>query len=546
MYKTLITGMKALAVILGCATQCFGVDGWESVRAAAVTRIRPIIYDTDGDDMLLYPDDKTATVENFTALRLRHVLGTKAKTVSYCPECSGFCHMTTRKAGEAMTNSIPTIPGTRNAMMEFAALNTDALEMASDFCRTNGLELFVSFRVNDMHDAETRPDKPSPFLPRFKMDHPEFMMGSVDGVRNMDLFSGCGWSCVDFSHRAVREHMKECVRKLVENYAVDGIEYDFNRHGVLFRSVATGGVASDGELESFTCLMRDLKDITEAAGRRRNRPIVIAVRTPDSEGYARAIGIDLKRWFEEKLVDVWIGAGYFQLNHWNDSVAFAHKHGIVFYASLDESRIERHAKVNGLPFIPGRMTRAHYAARYAAAMASGCDGVYLFNLEGAMLHEMASMDPRDVSCEEKFYFAADRGSGGYLPNMWLKDGERFNNMPRIDPGGCCFDSPSRALRPRVLKPGETCRFRICLGDDFAGAVPPRRVTATVLCGLKEGGRVALSANGRDFAASVGKNGMAVILLPSDFLRKCLNDIAVTFPESTSATTFNDFMISVTP
>ena len=497
--------------------------GWAAKRAAAVNRPRAVVYNTDGCDMLYYPSNLAVTAGNFTSRRLVRALGTPITTISYCPQSAGFGHFTCRKAGEPMLGNVPNA-GNYNAAPAFFAIGTYALEMATDFARTNGFEVFVSIRVNDQHDGSSTLDDISALYPQFKLEHPECLMGAIErtSARRNELYSGyAGWSCVDFGCTLVRDRMRQFVRELVENYDVDGIEYDFNRHFMLFRSVATGGVASEEEVAEMTRLMRDLKAITEAAGRRKSRPIVVFIRTPDGLDYARAVGADLETWFREKLVDAWIGGGYFRLNPWPESIAVARQYGIRFFASLDESRIPNQTD----RLIPGRMTDEFYAARVSAAQTADCDGVYLFNAEGSSLQRYANLVlPEVLATTEKVYFACEVGSGGYTPNHWLNDGDRFDNMPRIDPG-----------KPRQMAKDETYAFDMFLGGEVADV---SEATVQILTGLAEG-KVGLTVNGVPHDAGEAHEGLFTLVVPSAALRPGMNSFAVTFP---AAAAFNDFAI----
>ena len=530
MNKVMLTAVFA-ALLADCTAQ----DGdWAAKRKAAVERPRTLVYNTDGCDMLYWPSNLAVSVENFTGRRLKDVLGTCINTVSYCPQSAGFGHFTCAKAGEPLTGTVPhPRGGCYNSFTKFVELGTDALQMATEFCATNKLEVFVSVRVNDQHDSSSRPGRLSALFPPFKQSHPECLMGSLEKRHSSDgLYKGyAGWSCVNFDCEIVRERMKRFVRELVTNYDVDGIEYDFNRHFMLFKSVAMGGVASDAEIAKMTQLMRDLKSITEEVGRRKNHPIVIAMRSPDSVEYCRAAGVDLKGWFGEKLVDVWIGAGYFRLNHWKVSADLAHSYGVKFYASLDESRIPGGAARKKLPILPGRKTKEFYAARFADAMASGCDGVYVFNIENKFMRRICSMNPQDVSAVGKIRFAMNRGSGGYRPWRWVKDSARFCNLSRIDPG-----------EPLGVKAGETISFEMFIGDDPA-CLKSSDVTAKVLTNL-EGARLDLVCNGVPVAPKSVQDGVCTYSLDPDLLKKGMNVFAVEFPVSApEGTTFNDFSLS---
>ena len=503
------------------------VDAWEARRAAAVNRPRTLVYNTDGGDAAHWPTNLAVTPANFASRRLKYVLGTCATTVSYCPLSSGFGHFICRKAGEPY--AAKTHRGEMYAAGYLFEQGTDPLEIATRFCRTNSLEVFVSIRVNDTHDAAGKIDNPDPLFPDFKKNNPDCLMGrNVSGQRP----KFCNWSAVDFAQEKVRAHMRRFVRDLVSNYDVDGIEYDFNRHAQLFKSVSLGGEASKAELDLMTGFMRELKGITEEVGRRKNHPIVIFMRAPDSAGYCKAIGIDLERWFDEKLVDAWIGSGYFRLNPWSVSAALAHRYGIKFYASLDESRVAGVAKRKKLPVLPGRQTPEFYTARFADAMASGCDGVYVFNLEGGLLNRVCSVDPRKTDGLATIRFAVGRGSGGYRPWKYLKDGGRFSNMPKIDPG-----------EPLVVKPGETCAFSMLVaGDSLKGGMP---AVAYALTNLKDGMKIAFSCNGRRLEPSAAKGGLFTYRLPDGVLKAGTNDFAVEFPaDAPPKTTFNDFSIRI--
>ena len=78
--------------------------------------------------------------------------------------------------------------------------------------------------------------------------------------------------------------------------------------------------------------------LISSAGRKRGRPIVVVVRTPESVPYAKAIGMDVEAWFAAGTVDIWVGGGYFQFEQWDKAVAFAKRHGVkvVMIAPIKE------------------------------------------------------------------------------------------------------------------------------------------------------------------------------------------------------------------
>lgn len=367
--------MLQWGLLLTVALPLFANSSWESLRRAALERRRMVIYNTDGCDAGVYfPRNLAATPENFLSRRLIHVRGSQVDSVFYCPISSGFGNFTCRlKTADWFIKDAPMYPKFRNISRDLNRLGTDPLRLAGEFCRREKLEFFVSIRVNDTHDAAGTLENPHHLLPKFKQEHPEFLMGTPD--RRPPY---CSWSAVDFSHPEVRARMRNFVREFAVGYDIDGIEYDFMRHMQLFRSVAWGGVASSRELATMTEFLRELRAITEEEGRKRGRPILVAIRVPDSPEYCRAVGIDLEAWLKNRVTDLLIAGGYFHLEPWSNMVALARRYGVKFYASLDESRIR-----TSLLAAPERNSAAGYHARALEALESGADGLYYFNLEGA-------------------------------------------------------------------------------------------------------------------------------------------------------------------
>lgn len=139
-----------LAVFLAAATGCAEKTSFEDLRNAALGRPRLVVYNTDGCDMLYYPTNLPVSAEGFCSLRLDWLKGTTVGTVSYCPVSSGFGHFTALKAGDLFPGSVlSSPPSAGNATLRFRdSLGTDSLQMAIDFCRKEGREVFVGIRVN--------------------------------------------------------------------------------------------------------------------------------------------------------------------------------------------------------------------------------------------------------------------------------------------------------------------------------------------------------------------------------------------------------------
>ena len=416
---------------------------WQKLKQQVINRKRKVIYNTDGCDVVYFPRNLPATKENFIKQRLIHALGSKIDTISYCPLSSGFGYLTSNtKAGDKLLVSPPWNKKVRNIAGELFKLGTDPLKITEEFCHKNNFEFFISLRCNDTHDMSHRKNKPHPFFSPYKIKHPEYLMGTYNKRP-----PHCKWSAVDFSHKAVRDKWVAIAEELMTNYDLDGLELDFCRHLQYFKSVAWGGKASAKECAMLTECMRKIRAIAERIGRKRGKPILIAARLPDSVDYAKAVGLDIEEWMKEKLIDIYIGGFYFQLNPWEKSVNICKKYGVKFYPSLDESRI---SKVNWSFY---RTSPVTYYARETAALQAGADGIYYFNLEGHRnLHKIMRGNLDDIRLENKRYFISYLH---YSPDTYLKNGHKYSSLRGLS-----------QYSPILVKPGQPAKLIMEIGDDF--------------------------------------------------------------------------------
>lgn len=514
-----IAVLALLAIPSGLASE-LSDEEWAELRSAALNRRRQIIHNTDGCDALYFPfgplpEEKLAvTPENFIAQRLIYVKGTKIDAIFYCPVASGFGHLTTRtKVGDRLLAHAPQIgwvKGRRNVTAELHAMGTDPLQLAIDFSRKHGFEIFVSLRVNDSHDISHREDRPHFLFNQFKIDNPELLMGTYENRP-----PHAAWTAVDFTHKKVREHHLALVRELFTDYALDGIELDFCRHLRFFRSVAWGGEASPEELEMMTDIMRETRAMSEEIGRKRGRPILIAIRVPDSVSYNKAVGLDIERWMQEGLIDILITGFYLQLNPWEYSVELARRHGVQFFPSMDESRIGRRRRIS-----PGfeRHNTITDRARIAAALQAGAHGIYYFNRDyGNIRYSLSSLrgNMDDIRLESKRYFITYRC---FPLTRYLRTGDDHLNLRKLSP-----------YTPVLLFPGEPQRFILEVGDDFEHPlVKQANPTFTAYADIDDddGSRLLIKVNGQMLERIKTNANITTFRAPLELFRPGVNDIAL--------------------
>jgi len=433
---------------------------WEAKRAEALNRPREVIYNNDGDEPLIWSTNQTFSIAGFLDMRTTPVLESQVDTVFYSPT-RGFAFLTANipSADLMLRNlnvvSTPYFNDKTNVMQSFLDLGTDPLREVVSWCRTNNLEVFASLRVNDTHDAGTDQTKVGPpydqrnwLFPPFKIQHPEMLMGSYT---NRTPY--CNWSAVDFTHETVRERLFQMCRDLCTHYDVDGLDLDFYRHMQLFKSVAWGGTASDGERAMMTELMRRIRVAAETEGKRRGRPILISVRVPDSVPYCWDVGIDLEAWLREGLLDLVMTSGYWRHNPWQYTAELCRRYNVKSYASFDESRLGRW----GTKLAPAlkRGTRETYRARAMAARQAGLDGIMYFNMfSPERIKDFMEGNLERMRLDDKSYFVSYRGHQSHA-GRYVKGGERHFVLPELS-----------VRAPAQIEPGKDSEFPIWIGDDI--------------------------------------------------------------------------------
>lgn len=91
-------------------------------------------------------------------------------------------------------------------------------------------------RMNDTHDGSKAEYGPILFRDnKLKNEHPEYLLGTIQ----KPLRHGA-WSAVNFALPDVRDLAFRDIEEVCRNYDIDGIELDFFRHPVFFKSTSRG------------------------------------------------------------------------------------------------------------------------------------------------------------------------------------------------------------------------------------------------------------------------------------------------------------------
>jgi len=426
-------------------------------RTKAAHRQRRIIFNNDGNEPVYWI--KEATPKALLDCRTTPLLDTHVDTIFYCTWSSPFGTFThNTKVGEVfdIAKEIKHPNNTRrvfsklafgdNKTAEFIKQGTDPLKIMVEFCKKNNIEIFWTMRMNDTHDAAG----PSCWygngimLNQLKKDHPEWLLGSKE-----KRVKRGAWTAVDYGRQEIRDLAFKFHEEVCENYDVDGIELDFFRHLNYFKRPAMGEDASQEDRDKMTSMLRRTRKMTEKVGLKRGRPILVAVRVPDSVGYCKAVGFDIVRWMEDDLIDILIPSGYFRLNPWEAIVQLGHKYDVAVCPCLSETRVrDRQANIV-------RRSPECYRARAMNVWESGADGVYVFNLPDVHTSDTSLWcelgDAKALETMDKVYTTGARSVSA--ANHRLSNGVRFLNRQLVSPE-----------RPMELVPGKTATIELRVGQ----------------------------------------------------------------------------------
>ena len=384
--------------------------------------------------------------------------------------------------------------------------SADGLDRYIQLCRRNRFDAFWAMRMNDTHDASDGPHGMKRWksnLWKQKRTHLLF------AKRGTPLRYG-RWSSLDYRHKEVRDKVYAVLEEVCRNYPIDGLLLDFFRHLPTFRSTAIGGRATEKEAASLTKLFERIRAMADREGAKRGRPILIAVRTPDSASYSKALGIDVETWMQKKLIDIWLSTGYFRLREWSDSVMLGHKYNVKVWASISDSRIVARKDRNSL---------AIYRGRISNAWRGGVDGVWLFNFfyrsnqpQFQLLKEAG--DAKTLLRKDKTFVSEGRGRLG--ANRYLKAGNKFFTRPTTvapnNPITLSKKLPSFVLPIQVAdgpQPRQSLTLRVQVKGKDAAATEVRLNGKALMLVKRSGEWLVFQPKSKDIVAGENKVGLSL-------------------------------------
>ena len=299
---------------------------------------------------------------------------------------------------------------------------TDPVAVVVEQGRRAGLEVFVCMRVNDVHDARLEGGVEDPLMSPVKKRHPEWLLGE-EGTRR---------TAYNFALPQVRQYKLGLAREAIENYDLDGLDWDFCRHPFLFPK---GQEAKGAPL--LTGLLGEIRRALDEKGERVGRRLSLSVRVPGSLDEVLEQGMDVRSWLSKGLLDLLI-VGYQPGNKHRlpveEYVEAARGTGTEIVAQglgLFQQPRPLSAKLiwNEKDYYTPEMCRAVAAAHYRA----GAQGIFVFNnhyLQVVRDRQYDRLpwkelgDPQVIARKDKHYLADQKTWGaGRLPLDLAAEGD---------------------------------------------------------------------------------------------------------------------------
>ncbi len=313
-----------------------------------MTRQWRIIVNDDGEVAGL-SDERT--MEDYLSERFTDAVNTQVDSYFLC--------LGSTDRGPGARPDPPRVQDSQNLWFPEMKLPADVDRLTRAYLKATreaGMEVFASFRMNDIHDAWA----PKLTYP-LKVERPDLLMGEKQSWPE-DSVMRAFWSGFDYAKEEVREHFRDFIVSYCRAYDYDGVELDYFRHPLFFKLGE-----EEENLDNMTEFVRQVRQGLNEIGRERGKPYQLTVRVPDDLNMCLMTGLDVEQWLKEGLLDMlMIGGGYLPYGgRIKELIDLAHHYGVPAYPCINH-------------FVEPIKMRS-YASNFWAL---GADGVYIFNYYG--------------------------------------------------------------------------------------------------------------------------------------------------------------------
>lgn len=300
--------------------------------------------------------------------------------VIYPTEVEGMEFVVDRLESDVPLGSVKDWQYAQNVRLIWEA-GHDPIQLRLDEARRLGIDYWAHIHMNDWHHLEVLDGSRNIMSSRFHEERTELLLGE-EGVAGLpkDLQVAMRWF-QDYRHDEVRKLRLDLAVEACTRYDLDGFQYDFMR---------VPGFFPHGQEKAcwpiMTELMRETRAAIDEIADARGRPLGFAARVPNTIDGAERLGLDVRTWVSEGLIDILVPATLYvadleeDITEW---VELAEGTGIQIVPTIEAGYRAGHT---------GGISRAHYStpailpldpeminAVAARHWRNGADGIYLFN-----------------------------------------------------------------------------------------------------------------------------------------------------------------------
>lgn len=307
----------------------------------------------------------------------------------------------------------------------------DLLKIYIDRARELELGMFASFRMNDAH--VNLEDRGWYGRSTQKLERTDLLLGHPIwwGAGQADKWN-FSWQW-DYAKEEVRARFLGLFEEVLTRYDFDGLELDFGRGGLLFR---TGERFRN--LPTLTEFMRNAREIVRRKQLEKGREIKLITRVPVSIDAALELGFELETWIGEGLVDaVILGSPSYCVQRIDveRAVQAASESGVLVYTGFDSST-HAASPQGGYERNPVTVLRASALNGYR----QGAAGVHLFNYDYRSHRQRPVPEGTEVVAKP-----VGAGKGGRFTPSDLQDLKDLGDAEALKRLDRCYYAETRAM-----------------------------------------------------------------------------------------------------
>ena len=350
----------------------------------------------------------------------------------------------------------------------------DPLRIVCNRAHAKGLLLYPTLLVQQgrgPRDQDTR-------CSDFRFDHPQLEIGAAgDLPKNF-----AGTTCLDFKHEQVREERFALIEETLNNYPVDGFELQLNYCPYYFHP---------DQVEAGCLVMTDWITRVYEAVKKSGSDRELAIRIPASLDGCRSVGLDVKAWINQGIVDALVGQTFSGPELVDQTIDFR---PLVEAAARSPTRVHAavHSHVDSDRL--GEATIEMVRASTCNYWAQGVDGLYLahwFNnwpYDSSFYEKLRELPHPDVMASRDKYYYVPTCTGRYPE-------------PPLEPG-------TTMQLPAKLKVNQPANIGFNISDDLDHWQEVEQVHEVLLririMNMTELDRVEFRLNGQELADCQGR------------------------------------------